>query len=1045
MRPKAVVFGLCVLLAHAAAAQQPPSYANEAYVIEQSRTSVRFENDGTGTRELQLRIKAQSEAGVQRWGQLILGYNAANESIAIDYVRVRKADGTTIATPASAVQDLSAPVQRIAPVYTDFRQKHVTVASFRPGDTLEADVVFTVHTALAAGEFWTEYSFNQDAIVLDEEFDLDVPASRKIILKTQPGFDPTTRDAGGRRIYHWAHANTVRKDADPANKKPEASGEPERASIRVTSFADWAQVGNWFASLEQKARAITPEIKDKARTLTAGRTDGLARLEALYDFVSKDFRYVSLSLGAGRYQPRPATDVLKDAYGDCKDKATLLAALIEASGMQASPVLINSEVKLDPDFPSPSQFDHVITRAIVDGKEIWLDATPEVAPFRLLAYPLRHKQALLAEPGSGSHLVETPSDTPMPGLQETDIVGSLDAAGTLTADVKLSYRGDMELLMRMAFRQVPAAQWQKMTEGVANQGGMSGTVSNVEASNPQDTTSAFTLTFHVRSPDYLDLAGKHVNLPLPLTRSEDEPDVPEDTPIELGGNGDVIYSLKITLPADVGIQSPVPVDVTRDYGTYRSSYSADGTMFTTYRKLSITGQELPQARRSDYLAFMNVILTDYRQKASLDARSLVAPAGSSETDAKELNNRAYALEQANNCEAAAPLFQQALKADPKAANAWTNLGMCYITLREPEKAVDALRRQVELNPYDEYAYYHLGRAYVALHRYADAETAFNKQLEIDPLDKYTPSALGAMYIQQGHYDKAADAYERAVKVNPDQASPLIQLGKAYVGLHRTADALKVFDRAVQMSQTPLTWNDVAYEMALGGIDLDTAERYAESAVAALGAASRNLDIQHVDERALGVVGSLASYWDTLGWVYFAKGDVTNAERYVRAAWMVAQNPEIGDHLAQIFEKEDRRDEALHQYALAFAAPDPADLVRKHLVAIAGSDEAADALAAKYRGDLDGSRVVALPVKGRAGATADVVVLFSAPSSVEGVRVVGGDKDLTNVVDAVKATQMNGMFPDTTPAKLLRRGTIACAADKTCTLTFVRASDAKPVK
>ena len=83
--------------------------------------------------------------------------------------------------------------------------------------------------------------------------------------------------------------------------------------------------------------------------------------EALYDFVAKNFRYVSLSLGVGRYQPHAASDVLHDQYGDCKDKHTLLASLLEAEGLHADSVLINSSRKLDPDVPSPSQFDHVIT------------------------------------------------------------------------------------------------------------------------------------------------------------------------------------------------------------------------------------------------------------------------------------------------------------------------------------------------------------------------------------------------------------------------------------------------------------------------------------------------------------------------------------------------------------------------------------------------------------------------------------------------------------------------------------------------------------
>src|SRR5262245_4601664 len=143
---------------HAQAPAPPASHQDEAFVIEQSRINWRFENDGTARREEYVRVKAQSEAGVQQWGQVVIGYNAANERLDIPFVRVHKPDGTVITTPADAVQDLSGPVQRIAPVYTDFRQKHVTVQSLRPGDTLEASFVTTTHTALAPGQFWGEYA-----------------------------------------------------------------------------------------------------------------------------------------------------------------------------------------------------------------------------------------------------------------------------------------------------------------------------------------------------------------------------------------------------------------------------------------------------------------------------------------------------------------------------------------------------------------------------------------------------------------------------------------------------------------------------------------------------------------------------------------------------------------------------------------------------------------------------------------------------------------------------------------------------------------------
>ena len=306
----------CAASAHGQSEPPQESFPNEAAVIEQSKTTWRLEEDGTGRRETYLRIKVQSEAGVQQWGQVILGYNAANERLDIAFVRVRKADGTVVATPADAVQDLSSPVERIAPVYTDFRQKHVTVQSLRPGDTLEASFVNVVHTPLAPRQFWGEYDFNQEAIVLDEQFDLDLPAARKVTVRLNPGYEAQPTESAGRRVYHWTRSHTKREELSDEAKKQKAIKavtDPERAPVRFTTFTDWTEVGNWFAGLEHSARQVTPEVRAKAQELTKGKTSELDKLEALYGYVSKNFRYVSLSLGAGRYQPRAAVDVLRDA------------------------------------------------------------------------------------------------------------------------------------------------------------------------------------------------------------------------------------------------------------------------------------------------------------------------------------------------------------------------------------------------------------------------------------------------------------------------------------------------------------------------------------------------------------------------------------------------------------------------------------------------------------------------------------------------------------------------------------------------------------
>src|SRR5580692_12555613 len=195
-----------------------PGYSQESFVIEQMHSRYRFEADGTGRKEVTARIRVQSEAGVQQWGQLQEGYNSANERVEIPYVRVLKEDGTVVKAGDDAVQDLSAPVEHEAPVYTDYRQKHITVPGLRPGEVLEYEMVTVIHTPLAAGEFWADYEFDKSNITLNETLDVDVPAGRPLKLKCKPGMDPKSTEEKGRRIYHWSGSHLERED-DSANAK----------------------------------------------------------------------------------------------------------------------------------------------------------------------------------------------------------------------------------------------------------------------------------------------------------------------------------------------------------------------------------------------------------------------------------------------------------------------------------------------------------------------------------------------------------------------------------------------------------------------------------------------------------------------------------------------------------------------------------------------------------------------------------------------------------------------------------------------------------
>jgi tetratricopeptide (TPR) repeat protein/transglutaminase-like putative cysteine protease len=1043
-------------------------YSQEAFVVEQYRSRYRFESDGTGRKETVARIRVQSEAGVQQWGQIQVGYNSANERVEIAYVRVVKADGTVVKAGDDAVQDLSAPVEREAPVYTDYRQKHITVPGLRPGEVLEYDMITVIHTPLAAGQFWADYDFDKNNIMLDEELDVDVPSDRPLKLKNKAGMDPKISEDNGRRIYHWTNTHLEReddakdkdkdKDKDKEKtKKKKKKADEERPDVQLTTFVSWEQIGRWYASLEKDRRAPSPEVRAKADELTKGLNTQLDKVEGLYDFVAKNFRYVSLSLGVGRYQPHAAGDVLHDQYGDCKDKHTLLASLLEAEGLHASSVLINSSRKLDPDVPSPSQFDHVITMLpmTTPTQEVWMDTTSEVAPFRLLAFSLRNKLALvIPADGSTPHLEMTPADTPMPDSEISDIDGKVNEIGKLEAHVHYTFRGDEELLLRSVFRRVPEAQWQRVVENV--NAGMGGDVTNLKISDPAATREPFTLSYDVAKPNFLDWSKKKSDLILPLcqfnlpdlSNADDDTDADAET-LKLGPKADYVYKIKLELPAKYTAHAPLAFSVKRDYAEYQATYKLEGTTFTAARTLTMRQDELPAPRATDYQAFRRAVGSDLAQFLSLESTVAGTPAPPADMKADDLVESGRAALATNNLPLAIQLLKRATEIDAKNKYAWYALAVAYMGVRQNDDAIAALNKQIEINPYDEFAYNALGRAYWQERKYDNAVTAFNKQIEINPLDKFAHAGLGSMYSEWHKYSEAAPELEKAASLTPDNPELQVSLGDAYLNLGQDDKALATFDHAVELSATPLVWNNIAYQLSLKNSHLDRAQQYAESAVSATTAALRNVSLDRLTPQDLPLVPSLIAYWDTLGWVYFGEGNLDKAEKYIAAAWELGQHGEVGDHLGQIYEKEGKKERAQRTYALSLNGLRPIPETRDRLAALAGGSAKVDAAIAKYKDELQQARTIDLGKVAKETATAEFFLLLSrgkgSAATVEAVKFASGDEKLKVFTDALRTAEYRLTFPDDTPVKVLRRGVLSCStATGTCTFVLMLPDDVRTV-
>lgn len=1012
-----------------------PDYSQEGFVIERLDSGMRFETDGTGHGQDTVRVRVQSEAGLRSWGQLVFGYNSVNEKIEISYVRVIKPDKSVITAPADAVQDLNPPILQVAPVYTDFRQKHVTVPSLRPGDVLEYQVTRTINAPFAPGQFWTQYNFQKNAITLDEQLEINVPAGRTVKLKTKPGFDPKTSEENGRRIYRWTSSHLVREveSKDSTEKKTKKKRpEDQFPDVQLTTFASWEEVGRWYQSLEKDRRAPSAAVRAKAEELTKGLHSDMQKAEALYDYSAKNFRYVSLSLGLGRYQPHSSDDVLHNQYGDCKDKSTLLESLLEASGISSAPALINSSRKLDPDIPSPSQFDHVVTTAVVGNERIWMDTTTEIAPFRLLSYPLRKKQALLISTDKPPHLEETPADPPVPDTESLKIDGKLDDSGTLDANVSYLIRGDSELVLRRTFRSISSTQWHLVIENMTSAQSLGKDVSEVKISDTDATREPFAVSYHLSKTNYVDWLKPKDQFKLPLiifglvkVDADDQNDL---EPVKLGPANVRDYKLRIELPMKYQARAPLPVSVKRDYGEYEASYKLDGNVFTAERKLTLSQGELPPSRVQDYIAFRQAVGSDLVQQLSLETASTNSPTVPSGMKAEELVKSGYTELKNGNYDLAIDLFHRATVADPKNRDAWNDLGLAYLDSRQDQSAITAFQKQIEINPYDQYAYNNLGRVYRRQRHYDEAIKWFRKQIEIVPLDKYAHNNLGTAYVEMHKYDEAVSELQLAISINPNDAHLNVTLGEAYLHLGQDEKAMGAFQKAIDISPTPAIWNDVAYQLACQKVHLDIARNYVESAIATSTAALRTISVDQVTQKNIGWTSFLAASWDTLGWVAFASGDLAKARSYVSAAWQLGQRAVTGDHLGQIYEKLGDKKEATRSYILALKSRNPDPETKDRLAKLLGTGAKADEAVSKDVEDLAQERTVKVTNPTKQSGTADFFILLASGTSgtaVDGAKFVSGKDNLKSFEATLRATKFQQATPDDSPVKILRRGTLSC--------------------
>jgi transglutaminase-like putative cysteine protease/tetratricopeptide (TPR) repeat protein len=1023
--------------------------AEEAAVFDRILNHVHFDNDGKELSETEAVIRIQSQAGVEEFGQLVFGYSSAIEKLDVEYVRVRKPDGQVVVTPDSTAQDFAPEVLREAPMYSDYRQRHISVAALQPGDTLEYRTVTRVLTPLAPGNFWYEYTFPKGIVVNEDRLEIDVPKSREIKLK-MPAHKPEIKDNGDRRTYTWV-VKDIRPERDKnPNKGNDESDDESGPDVQLTTFANWQQVADWYAKLQGQRMTVDDTVRKKADELTKGADTSEEKARRLYDFVARNVRYVSISFGVGRYQPHSASDVLQSGYGDCKDKHTLFSAMLRAEGIQSYPVLIDSSRQLDVDVPSPAQFDHVITAAhIGTGTALtWLDTTPEVTPYGLILYQLRNKEAVVASEGSEGGLQRTPADSPIKTFLRFTLDGKFSEFGALDATLEVTAQGDRDWPLRGAFRRYSQAQWKDFVKALSTGWGLPGDVDDVQLDSIEDTSKPFHLKYHLHEDRYFAVPSTSVNfrpippLGLPLIRASEK----NTEPIDIGPAGEMDYQVRLQFPSNYTVHTPIAVKMSRDYGDYSSTYSQSKGILEGERKLVVKTNELAAARRADYDSFRNATEGDQDQVLSC---TILTPSGEGANPAPkiegspaELQKAARKALQSKDYRSAIDLLNRAVGSDPTLAKSnmpnsslpgstlkdgWYDLGLAYAGANKHAEAIAAFRKQIEVDPNHQRANVNLAMELQQVGKNDEAIAAYRRQLEATPYDRTALKNFGLLLAQMRHDADARTELEAAAALPPDDPETKLALAEVYARLGEKSRAQELM-KGLTGSTDADSSQDIFAAALRNDIDPAQSESDAQQVLYDIGGQFDAGEFDRLGPSAFSSMRLVALSWARIGWAKFQRDENLAAVQFLTSAWLLSQSGTVANRLGQVLEKQGQTEKARHMYALAVAAGGSSKEVqdsRARLAKLPPDPKAAENDAAQSPVQLAETRTVGLGPITMKPVSAQFNLVFDSSPRPERAEFVDGDDSLRTAAAQLREKDFPVRFPDVSSVKIVRRGLLTC--------------------
>ena len=484
------------------------------------------------------------------------------------------------------------------------------------------------------------------------QFPLDGPipsAGSSITLMLPAGFE-----------HHegWAHcaaakpeqpaSNTWRWQTGPRQSLDEEASAPELGEVGArmmlaysggpvpVSDGSWSTVGSWYAGLTQGRGALSPEMQSKVAELIAGKTTFSAKLSAITGFMQDEIRYVAVEMGIGGWQPHAAQEVFRNRYGDCKDKATLLTAMLAAAGMTAHPLLVDFDHRIDPGVPS-HYADHMITaieiprdvqdaslHAVVEagGKRLLIfDPTNSVSAAGSLEPELQGTYGLLLT-GSSSTLIQLPVLSPQVNALERKGNFVLLPDGSLQGELRETRESNTADVLRHLYLAGGMHKLEERTERQLSETLRNFTVSDLAMDGARERSEPLVVRFHLTANGYAKHAGSLLLVRPAVTGVYLSAAMANNKerlyPVALGREEDVHEEYTIQVPAGYTAEDlPDPVKLESSFASFQSSVSLEKGVLLYRRELVIHALEVPARDYGEYQEFFSKVAMAERDEALL--------------------------------------------------------------------------------------------------------------------------------------------------------------------------------------------------------------------------------------------------------------------------------------------------------------------------------------------------------------------------------------------------------------------------------------------